>query len=72
MDIIRNYFDGKEVCIKINCPFCNRESFVIASEIGFDNWQNGKLIQNALPDLAPTERETLISGLCSFCQDTIF
>lgn len=72
MNIIRNYLNRNEVCVEVDCPFCNRETFVIASEVGFDSWQNGTLIQKALPNLNPTERETLISGLCPLCQATIF
>ena len=28
----------------------------------FDRWQSGELIQNAMPNLTPGEREWLISG----------
>lgn len=31
---------------------------------GYDRWQNGELIQMALPSLLPEEREILISGQC--------
>lgn len=30
---------------------------------GVDNWQNGMLIQNALPELTSEEREFLMTGL---------
>jgi len=29
----------------------------------FENWQNGMLIQDAMPNLTPDEREFLITGI---------
>jgi hypothetical protein len=36
------------------------------------NWQNGQLIQNAMPNLDSTDREFLISGICGKCFDKMF
>lgn len=33
------------------------------TEDQFRRWQNGELIQNAMPQLSPDEREFLISGI---------
>ena len=35
-------------------------------------WENGELIQNALPYLSAGEREVLISGTCDSCWDKMF
>ena len=35
-------------------------------------WENGALIQNAMPYLPPDEREVLISGTCGPCFDRMF
>ena len=35
-------------------------------------WENGELIQNAMPYLTPDEREILISGTCGPCFDGMF
>ena len=35
-------------------------------------WENGELIQNAMPYLTPDEREVLISGTCGPCFDRMF
>ena len=35
-------------------------------------WENGKLIQDAMPYLTPGEREVLISGTCEPCFDRMF
>ena len=58
--------------IEITCPFCGATHFVTCSAEGFEAWQNGELIQNALPELTPTEREQLISQICPECQKSIF
>ena len=39
---------------------------------GFVNWQSGKLIQDALPELSAGERELLISGTCDECWQRLF
>ncbi len=35
-------------------------------------WENGKVIQDAMPYLTPGEREVLISGTCGSCFDKMF
>lgn len=58
--------------IEKECPFCGQVTTV---EVPFEQyilWEMGELIQNAMPDLTPTEREVLISGLCPKCQKEIF
>jgi hypothetical protein len=62
----------KNLTITIQCPFCGDYHEVDVNEIAYDNWQSGELIQNAMPDLTPTEREQLISHLCPACQVKIF
>ena len=54
------------------CPFCGAEHFVEVNLAGFEAWQNGELIQRAMPELSPIEREQLISGLCPKCQVEVF
>jgi hypothetical protein len=62
----------KNLTITIQCPFCGEYHEVDVNETAYDNWQSGELIQNAMPDLTPTEREQLISHLCPACQVKIF
>lgn len=54
------------------CPFCHKAHYVEVNEDAYYRWQEGELIQNAMPDLTPTEREQLISNLCPECQEIIF
>lgn len=58
--------------IDIRCPFCGATHSVLVDDASFLRWQAGALIQDAMPDLSPTEREQLISGLCPDCQADVF
>ena len=58
--------------VAITCPFCGEDYAVEVDLAQYEAWQNGALIQNAMPDLTPTEREQLISGLCPKCQAKMF
>lgn len=61
-----------KINVEIICPFCGAEHSVEVDLAQFEAWQNGELIQNVMPDLTPTEREQLISGLCPKCQANVF
>ena len=58
--------------IEIICPFCGAEHSIEVDLAQFEAWQNGELIQRAMPDLTPTEREQLISRMCPKCQAEVF
>lgn len=58
--------------IEIICPFCGAEHSVEVNLAQFEAWQSGELIQRAMPDLTPTEREQLISQICPKCQAEVF
>ena len=60
------------IYVSIICPFCSEDHAVEVDLAKFEAWQNGELIQNAMPDLTPTEREQLTSGLCPKCQVKAF
>ena len=61
-----------KINVEIICPFCGAEHSVEVDSTQFEAWKNGELIQNVMPDLTPTEREQLISGLCPKCQAKVF
>ena len=56
------------------CPFCaSMEDYdfdLTYEQIG--RWECGELIQNAMPNLNPAEREVFITGMCYTCQSDIF
>ena len=58
------------VCVK--CPHCGKVSEVEVPLLGYLGYEDGELIQDALPDLPTGEREVLISGMCIDCQKKIF
>ena len=58
--------------VVMTCTFCRKFHLVEVDLEQLEAWQNGELIQNAMPDLTLTEREQLISGLCPKCQTEIF
>ena len=54
------------------CPFCGAAHEVEVDYRSYASWQSGTLAQYAMPELTPTEREQLISGICPKCQEKIF
>lgn len=53
--------------IVIDCASCREEKVVVVPEAGYEAWRAGAMIQNALPNVPPAERELLISGTCGAC-----
>jgi len=49
------------------CPFCKKNSTVTVDFEGYLNYMMGARVQDAFPDLTPSERELLISGICDEC-----
>ena len=62
----------EKIICEMVCPFCGKKHIVVVEEEGFRKWQEGELIQKALPSLSATEREQLISDICPKCQADIF
>jgi hypothetical protein len=62
----------RDTIIAITCPFCGADHEVEVNLEKYINWMGGELIQHAMPDLTPTEREQLISHICPKCQESLF
>lgn len=61
--------DGPTREVLIVCRGCGQEYvFTVALE-AFYEWKNGKLVQDAFPNLMAAERELFISQMCSPCFD---
>lgn len=58
--------------IEIICPMCGEIHSVEVDLMQYKAWRDGEVIQRAMPQLSATEREQLISHLCSQCQTLIF
>ena len=61
-----------EVTIITTCPFCGKTHEVECNELDYLDWQDGALIQDAMPYLSAQEREYLITGICSTCWEKCF
>jgi hypothetical protein len=57
--------------VSTQCPWCGTKSWMNISSEGYFKWVNGELIQNALPELSPEEREMLNTGICGSCWDKL-
>ena len=58
------YFtDGSSVIISGKCVFTGEIYVVIAKKSEYLKWQQGEVIQRAMPSLSKDDREFLISGI---------
>lgn len=60
--------------LDINCKFCNKEKpYILAvTEAQVDAWERGMLIQQAMPNLSPEERDLFVLSMCLDCQKTFW
>jgi len=58
--------------VYVTCPFCGDTTKVVVDADGYREWENGELVQVALPNLSADDREVLISGICPPCWDKQF
>lgn len=65
-------FAGRNGVVEVQCINCGRVVEVFVNENDFYDWQNGTLIQNAMPYLTADEREVMISRICGTCFDKMF
>ena len=50
-----------------DCPRCGKTQSITVESEEWDVYQLGALVQEAFPDLNPSEREVLLSGMCNPC-----
>ena len=60
------------VTVVVGCIKCADPQHITVGNADLDSWQNGALIQDAMPYLSADEREILISGICGECFDNMF
>jgi hypothetical protein len=71
MEYLKEEVSMKET-LKVACSHCNKEQEIQVVPEDLYAWQDGELIQKALPYLTPAEREMLISQTCVPCFDLLF
>jgi hypothetical protein len=54
------------------CPVCGTATTLEVERFGLARWQEGHLVQNALPDLDAGTRELLVSGTHPDCWTALF
>ena len=60
--------DSKYIEFKITCPHCGKVSELHVLKEHYLNWRDkGMLIDVAMPELTPSQRELLLSGICPKC-----
>lgn len=60
--------DSKYIKFQITCPQCGKVSELRVLKEHYLNWRyKGMLIQTAMPELTPPQRELLLSGICPKC-----
>ena len=62
----------EKILVGNRCSICGKMNKVEVYKKDFEAWQNGVLIQNAMPYLSAEERELLITGTCSECWDKMW
>lgn len=58
-----------------DCPMCgSTKAIQLTAEdvIGIDKYNSGALVQDALPNMNPMEREFIVTGYCPRCQSLLF
>ena len=56
----------------VTCIHCQKNWGVKVPAKGFREWNDGKLIQDAMPELSTASRELLISKTCPECWERLF
>lgn len=50
-----------------DCTWCDKTQSITVESEEWDVYQLGALVREAFPDLNPSEREVLVSGICDSC-----
>lgn len=58
--------------VAVPCRLCSKVYEIPLDFKGFTAWREGKLIQDALPELSMGQRELLISRTCDECWKRLF
>ena len=64
--------DNEKTTMWTTCRVCLNQVEMQVHIEDVTAWENGELIQIAMPYLTPDEREVLISGTCGPCFDRMF
>ena len=57
--------------VETQCPICGETKALYVPLDGYLKWEQGTLIQDAMPTLSANDRERLITGICPDCWDNV-
>lgn len=58
--------------LRRECPLCGKITSVVVSDEGLAKYfYEHALVQEAFPELSPSEREVILNGICFECQERI-
>jgi hypothetical protein len=69
--IVDSSYGPNNRALTIRCPSCAKIVELMVPTKEFYEWQKGEFIQKAMASVSVEDRETIISGLCSNCQDDL-
>lgn len=63
-----DHFNADTATVTSTCPYCASKRTMEVELNSLHDWAiNGRLIQSAFPDMSPTDREALMTGICDDC-----
>lgn len=72
-DMLYNLIKKNIITLEIHCKKCGSQHFIYVDLFKYAKWKEGEgLIQDMLPDLTPSQRELILSGLCNDCFNEMF
>ena len=54
------------------CPMCKKEHFIEVDAFEYLEFEAGKFVQDAFPELSAAERELIKGGVCGECWNKMF
>ena len=67
--IIQDVSDLSRYVLIRDCIICHEDSRITIPGQGLYDWEHGKLIQNAFPELTADQREIIMTGIHPPCWD---
>lgn len=61
-----------ELIATCRCPLCGTKSSVRITNDELAQYEGGALLHDAFSRLSDTDRETLLTGICYDCQNSVF
>jgi len=72
VETMAKWLEENEVDVKVQCRCCSKVVEIATFTDDLQDWQEGELIQDAIPYLLADEREILISRICGSCFEAMF